>query len=244
MRRTRERSDPRQLLQLPLRFRVMSEERSDLIASETANISPCGLFMHTGVRLKVGTPLSLSLRIPTAISGSYRFYFQCTGRVIHEQQYVGGSQGYGVQFERALSAGQITRNAQEAGLVLGEDLLRKFVEKRRNQRQLVKVAVGVRSLEEGFPGYEVLAETSNISRHGAFLTSSIPLEIGSSVSLSLHMLKSWCGGGLGIKHSRARVIHEQSLADGAVGYGVEIESALPHVASLDSEEMETPIAWS
>jgi len=245
MREMRERSEPRQPLHLPLRFRVLDEEKSDLVSSETANISPCGLFMHTRARLKIGTVLSLSLRIPTTISGSYRFYFHCTGRVIHERLYPGGYHGYGVQFEKALSAGQISSRPEESVYVPVRESAGKFVEKRRNLRRLLKIPVRVRCLEEGFPNFEVRAETLNVSQHGAFLTSSIPLEIGSSLNLSMLLALPSSGNSPGTKQSRARVIHEQSFADGTVGYGVEIEQVLAQMTNPDSEAIEeVPIAWS
>jgi hypothetical protein len=114
MRETAERSTPRQPLQVPLRFRVLDEESSNAgeTFSETSNISQAGLFMYTHLRLKLGTPLSLSLRIPTSLSGSGRYYFHCRGHVVHEQKLPGGHQGYGVKFDQVLSAHQTSRQSR------------------------------------------------------------------------------------------------------------------------------------
>ena len=113
MQQIRERSNPRQPLQVPLRFRSLDEDNSDgpETLSETSNISQSGLFMHTHLRLKLGAPLSLSLRIPTSLSGGGRYYFHCRGHVVHEQQLPGGHQGYGVQFDQVLSAEQMSRQS-------------------------------------------------------------------------------------------------------------------------------------
>jgi len=102
MRLTEERSDPRQPLHLSLRFHILHEGNSKQFSSETSNVSLSGFFMRTHVRLKLGTLLSLSLRIPPSVPGGDRLYFHCTGRVIHEQQFPGGRQGYGVHIEQAL----------------------------------------------------------------------------------------------------------------------------------------------
>jgi hypothetical protein len=98
------RTNPRQSLQIPLRFRnveVGSDEPE--LASETSNISCSGLFMRSPLPLRVGTPLSMILRLPSYLSGNPRTDVQCTGRVVHECSLPNGDIGYGIQFEQALS---------------------------------------------------------------------------------------------------------------------------------------------
>jgi PilZ domain len=98
------RVSPRQLLQIPLRFRILEVGSPDPeLASETSNISRSGLFMKSPLPLKVGSSLAITLRVPTYLSGSARSMFQCTGRVVHERELADGHIGYGIQFENLLS---------------------------------------------------------------------------------------------------------------------------------------------
>ncbi|HXH65956.1 MAG TPA: PilZ domain-containing protein [Candidatus Limnocylindrales bacterium] len=104
MQKLEKRTSPRQSLQIPLRFRVVEVGATDPeLASETSNISRCGLFMKSPLPLKVGSPLSMTLRVPTYLSGSARSLVQCLGRVVHERRLPNGDIGYGVQFENLLS---------------------------------------------------------------------------------------------------------------------------------------------
>jgi len=98
------RVSPRQSLQIPLRFRVAEAGSPEPeLASETTNISRSGLFMQSPLPLKVGAPLSMTLRVPTYLSGSARSSVQCTGRVVHECELPNGDIGYGIQFEQMLN---------------------------------------------------------------------------------------------------------------------------------------------
>lgn len=98
------RTSPRQMLQIPLRFHSIEMAASDPeIASETSNISRSGLFMRSPLRLKIDEALSLTLRVPTYLSGAARSELQCTGRVIHERRMSNGDLGYGIRFEQILS---------------------------------------------------------------------------------------------------------------------------------------------
>ena len=98
------RVSPRQSLQIPLRFRVAEAGSPEPeLALETTNISRSGLFMRSPLPLKVGAPLSITLRVPTYISGRARSIVQCTGHVVHECQLPNGDIGYGVQFENQLT---------------------------------------------------------------------------------------------------------------------------------------------
>ena len=104
MQNPEKRVSPRQLLQIPLRFRILEVGSPDPeLASETSNISRSGLFMRSPLPLKVGSSLAITLRVPTYLSGSARSMFQCTGRVVHERELADGHIGYGIQFENLLS---------------------------------------------------------------------------------------------------------------------------------------------
>ena len=98
------RTSPRQSLQIPIRFHNVEVGSTEPeLASETSNISRSGLFMRSPLPLKVGTPLAMTLHVPTYLSGSARTDLQCTGRVVRERHLPNGDTGYGIQFERMLS---------------------------------------------------------------------------------------------------------------------------------------------
>jgi hypothetical protein len=104
MQKLEKRNSPRQALHIPLRFHSIEMAATDPdITSETSNISHTGLFMRSPLRLKIGEPLALSLRVPTYLSGSARSDVQCAGRVIHERRLPSGDLGYGVRFEQILN---------------------------------------------------------------------------------------------------------------------------------------------
>lgn len=104
MQNLEKRTSPRQSLQIPLRFHFVEMADSDPeIASETFNISRSGLFMRSPLRLKIDEAVSLTLRVPSYLSGAARSELQCTGRVIHERRLPGGDLGYGIRFEQMLS---------------------------------------------------------------------------------------------------------------------------------------------
>jgi hypothetical protein len=104
MQELEKRVSPRQALQIPLRFRVAEASLPEPeLASETTNISRSGLFMTSPLPLKVGTPLLITLRVPTYLSGSARSTIQCIGHVVHERELPKGDIGYGIKFEQMLS---------------------------------------------------------------------------------------------------------------------------------------------
>jgi hypothetical protein len=228
---TKERADFRQPLQLPLRFRILSDQNHKSIPSETANISPSGIFMHTPVRLKVGTALQLSIRIPLLVSGSNGFHFRCMGRVVHEQKFPGGDQGYGVRFERAASARVEARKALTEGFCGGEEGAAPFVEKRTSRRHVLNVGVRYRCLEVGFSNEESAAEIENFSWRGLFLTSEQIMEVGSLLSLCLESPEENAGN-CSAQESAGRIVHRLTLADGRIGYGVQIEKQLLRMVAM------------
>jgi len=98
------RISPRQALQIPLHFHIAEIGATQPeLASETSNISRSGLFMKSPLPLRVGSPLAITLRVPTYLSGSARSTVQCTGRVVHERHLPDGDIGYGIHFENLLT---------------------------------------------------------------------------------------------------------------------------------------------
>ena len=104
MQKLEKRTSPRQSLQIPLRFRSVEVGSTEPeFASETTNISRSGLFMCSPLRLKLGVPLAMTLRVPTYLSGSARSVVKCMGRVVHERHLPNGDIGYGIHFEQMLN---------------------------------------------------------------------------------------------------------------------------------------------
>jgi hypothetical protein len=97
------RTSPRQSLQIPLHFNVEVGSTEPELASETSNISRSGLFMRSPLSLRIGAPLSMTLRVPTYLSGNASSDVKCTGRVVHERHLPNGDIVYGIQFEQLLS---------------------------------------------------------------------------------------------------------------------------------------------
>jgi len=104
MQELEKRVSARQSLQISVRFRVAEAGSPEPeLASETTNISRSGLFMKSPLPLKVGAPLSITLRVPTYLSGSARSTVECIGRVVHERELPNSDIGYGIQFEQMLN---------------------------------------------------------------------------------------------------------------------------------------------
>ena len=102
------RTSPRYDLRVLVRFHCIEEGSAESeIVSQTANISDSGLFLHSTIRLRVGVPLSLTLRVPTSVSGGARALVRCLGHIVHAQSARDWI-GYGVQFDSFWSFRQPT----------------------------------------------------------------------------------------------------------------------------------------
>jgi hypothetical protein len=114
MQNSKQRISPRWPLKFPLRLRIVEKDAlvHEELSSETLNISESGLFLHASLRIKVGTAVHLSILIPAEISKSAPCYLHCTGRVIHKRDLLDGRRGYGVQFDKRLTAQQISRDPE------------------------------------------------------------------------------------------------------------------------------------
>jgi hypothetical protein len=212
-----------------------------MIYSETANISPSGLFMPSRVRLKIGELLSLSVQIPTDISGSYRCYFHCNGVVVHEQLLSLDGVGYGVKFEGMLSARRLSSDPTQGIFKSGQAAV-DFREKRRNVRHALRLPASFRA-PDVFPGIEMPAETLNISRYGVLLATPVMLKVGSPLSLLLNGGAPMPEGNISGERLKARVVHGSKLPSGTLAYGVEIDQALPPIRTHHGTDAEVPIAW-
>lgn len=92
-------------LPIPVSFRCL-EFGSDTIeyATETISIFHNGFVLSSPRKLRVGSLLSLRLRIPTEISGGLFRETRCTACVALEQRLKSGALAYRVEIEMALPA--------------------------------------------------------------------------------------------------------------------------------------------
>ncbi|HYL61263.1 MAG TPA: PilZ domain-containing protein [Candidatus Methylomirabilis sp.] len=96
------RSNPRYPLAIPVRIRAFDSARGEHeeVSAQSTNVSCSGLFITSPQKLPVGSALSMTLRIPTEISGSAFTGVRCMGRVVHEHPSDDGQTGYGIAIER------------------------------------------------------------------------------------------------------------------------------------------------
>lgn len=101
--------DRRELLRcnvrIPLRFRTVGlASTSGEHRTESLNISRRGVFFISHVKLRVGTPIEISLRLPREVTGLDAVDARCFGRVTHARKLlVDGYIGYGVEIEKFTS---------------------------------------------------------------------------------------------------------------------------------------------
>jgi len=101
MKSSEKRLNPRYLLLIPLSFRGSDlNSAKPEISTRTVNISRSGLFLRSPHRLRVGSELSLSLRLPTETSGSAFSQFRCRGLVVRDGILFDGASGYGIELEQ------------------------------------------------------------------------------------------------------------------------------------------------
>lgn len=98
------RSNPRRPLRVPIRLRC--SEIAEEISTHTENVSWSGAFLTSPKRLPVGSPLSLTLRVPIEISGSAYSELRCEGRVVHEYESKNERIGYGIEISKIVACGQ------------------------------------------------------------------------------------------------------------------------------------------
>jgi len=100
-------------------------------------------------------------------------------------------------------------------------------EKRVEFRYPLQIPVRFRCFEMDCTDLEVSTQAVNISRSGLFLISPQRLKLGSLVFLTLHVPTEISGSVFSELRCKGRVVHEQGLKDGAIGYGIEIEQIAP-----------------
>ena len=74
---------------------------------------------------------------------------------------------------------------------------------------------------------ETQTEATNISRSGLFMSSPQRLAVGTVLMLVLRVPTEISGSVFSELRCLGRVIHEQEMADGRLGYGVKLEVTAP-----------------
>jgi len=97
---------PRYQVHIPPRFHAIGliEETAEEL-TESLNISRRGVYFASQARLRVGTPVELTLRMPREVTGTEAIEARCFGRIIHLQAglYADGRTCYGVEIEKFAS---------------------------------------------------------------------------------------------------------------------------------------------
>lgn len=106
-------------IHVPLRFRPigLNHDREDH-AAESINISRCGVYFASRVRLLVGMAVKLSFEIPREVTGLEAFHGRCLGRVVHAEPgaFGDGRTGYGVEIERFMLPAHMETRAISAAV--------------------------------------------------------------------------------------------------------------------------------
>jgi hypothetical protein len=86
-------------------FRCLEIGSEDVeYATKTIGLFPNGFVMSSPRKLRVGSLLSLRLRVPPKNIGGTFLEFYCTACVLSEQKLKGGTLGYRVEIEAGLPA--------------------------------------------------------------------------------------------------------------------------------------------
>ena|SRR5579863_1015777 len=96
------RIDSRVNISVPLRFRALNNPGATEQTAQSENLSQRGMYFMTHVALKVGTPVEVSLRMPSELAGKLSNDVKCVARVVHvtPSSAPGGMLGIGLHIER------------------------------------------------------------------------------------------------------------------------------------------------
>jgi len=98
---------------------------------------------------------------------------------------------------------------------------------RRSIRPLIRMSLRFRCVEPVAETAEYPAETLNVSTHGFLMKSTKRLPVGSFLHLKLQVPTGVSGSAFSQIQGTGRVVHEQRLKDGSIGYGIEIKHTVP-----------------
>jgi hypothetical protein len=69
-------------MEIPLSIRVVETPETQTHMGVSSNISASGLYLTTDLRLKVGAPVEISMRMPEEVTGKPANEWRCRGRVV------------------------------------------------------------------------------------------------------------------------------------------------------------------
>ncbi|MFZ0214051.1 MAG: PilZ domain-containing protein [Candidatus Acidiferrales bacterium] len=96
------RRDDREYYAIPLRFRPVDSENTEMVEAETLNLSRSGICFGTSRRVSVGESLEMFLTFPNEITGRGPIPMKCDARVVHVQKrpLANGLSGVGATIEQ------------------------------------------------------------------------------------------------------------------------------------------------
>jgi hypothetical protein len=116
------------------------------------------------------------------------------------------------------------------------------LEKRTSPRQSLQIPLRFRNVASGSTEPELASETSNISRTGLFMRSPLPLSVGVPLSMTLRVPAFLSGSPRTEVHCTGRVVHERSLPNGDIGYGVQFEKLLSFQGAAPAESSDSAVS--
>ncbi len=96
-------------------------------------------------------------------------------------------------------------------------------DRRSSSRYPVKIPIRFRAVDSNKEPEGYTGETTNISRTGVFFVTKVPLELGSSVQLSLRVPRELSGRAKSEVQCVGRIVRMECWPDGSIGYGTRID---------------------
>jgi PilZ domain len=115
-------------------------------------------------------------------------------------------------------------------------------ERRYCPRFRLRVPVKFRCSDPNTDLEEHTVETSNISRTGLFFISRIPLQIGSTINLSLRLPVEIASDSSESIGCVGHVVRKQMYSDGSVGYGVQTNFRPPSISPSPTDSASDPVS--
>lgn len=96
-------------------------------------------------------------------------------------------------------------------------------DRRSSPRYMMQMPIRFRESDSNKEPEGYTGETTNISRTGVFFVTRIPLELGSSLQLSLRVPRELSGSAKSEVQCVGRMVRMECWPDGSIGYGTRID---------------------
>jgi hypothetical protein len=98
---------------------------------------------------------------------------------------------------------------------------------RTDPRLKLQIPIRFYSHDASMTELETRTQSTNISRSGLFMTSPKSLRVGGLLTLAMRVPPEVSGSVFSEFCCMCRVVHEQKMPDGELGYGLKIEAMVP-----------------